>query len=206
MTTPTARAASRFPSMVDPVLAAAKAAARAEAMARRTGFDPALGGRLAAIVLAESPPPQGAIVSGFWPIGDEIDLRPLLIALHARGHRLCLPETVKRGNPLIFRRWQPGDRLIPGRFGTSHPDSETLTPDFLLVPLLAFDRTGHRLGYGAGYYDRTLAALPHAFRLGCAYAAQEIPEVPAGPNDVRLHAIATEQALIRAMAESPRFG
>ncbi len=198
MTTPTARAASRFLSVVDSSLAAAKAVARAEAMARRTGFDPSLGTRLAAIVLAESPPPQGAIVSGFWPMGDEIDIRPLLMALHARGHPLCLPETLKRGNPLIFRRWQPGDQLIPGRFGTSHPDSEMLTPDFLLVPLLAFDRTCHRLGYGAGYYDRTLAALPHAFRLGCAYAAQEIPLVPAGPNDVQLHAIATEQTIIRA--------
>lgn len=187
--------------MVDVSLAAAKAIARAEAIARRAGCDPALGARLAGVVLAGLPPPQGAVVSGFWPIGDEIDIRPLLIALHARGHRLCLPETGKPGNPLVFRRWQPGDRLIPGRFGTSHPDSDTLTPDVLLVPLLAFDRTGHRLGYGAGYYDRTLAALPNAFRLGCAYVAQEIPEVPAGPNDVRLHAIATERSLIRTSEE-----
>ena len=133
-------------------------------------------------VLREMPPPPGAVVSGFWPMGQEIDIRPLLLALHERGHPIVLPETPKRGNPLIFRLWQPGDALVPERFGTLRPDGEVTVPDFLLVPLLAFDRRGHRLGYGAGYYDRTLAGLPGRFRLGVAYAAQEVDEVPAGPT------------------------
>ena len=136
------------------------------------------------------------MVSGFWPIGQEIDIRPLLLTLHQRGHRIVLPETPKRGNPLIFRLWYPGAAMVAERFGTSRPDGPVLTPDFLLVPLLAFDRRGYRIGYGAGYYDRTLAGLPGRFRLGVAYSAQELDEVPAGPYDECLDAVATEQAVI----------
>ncbi len=90
----------------------------------------------------------------------------------------------------------PTIRWSGRQFGTLRPTGAAGTPDFLLVPLLAFDRRGHRLGYGAGYYDRTLAGLCGAFALGCGYAAQEVAEVPAGPNDVRLHAIATEHGVI----------
>ena len=86
--------------------------------------------------------------------------------------------------------------MSPERFGTLRPDGEVRVPDFLLVPLLAFDRRGYRVGYGAGYYDRTLAALPGRFRLGVAYAAQELDEVPAGPYDERLDAVATERGVI----------
>ena len=86
--------------------------------------------------------------------------------------------------------------MVPEPFGTSRPDGAVRLPDFLLVPLLAFDRRGCRLGYGAGYYDRTLAALPGRFRLGVAYAAQELDEVPCGPYDERLDAVATEHGVI----------
>jgi 5-formyltetrahydrofolate cyclo-ligase len=180
------------------LLAELKAEARAVALARRGSLDPALGAALVRVVLDNLPPPPGAIVSGFWPMGPEIDIRPLLHALHERGHAIALPVTPKRGNPLLFRRWRPGDELACGPLGTRQPgpDAETLTPSYLLVPLLAFDRAGRRLGYGGGYYDRTLAALPGATAVGCAYAAQELDEVPAGPEDARLDAIATEAGLV----------
>jgi 5-formyltetrahydrofolate cyclo-ligase len=180
----------------DRALLAAKREARALALARRAGADPGLGAALGDVVLRDITLPEGAVVAGFWPIGDEIDIRPLLYALAARGHPIVLPETPRRGLPLIFRRWQPGAALIAGRFGTSHPDGPALAPDVLFIPLLAFDRAGNRIGYGAGYYDRSLAALPGARRIGCAYAAQEIERVPAGPFDARLDAVATERGVI----------
>jgi 5-formyltetrahydrofolate cyclo-ligase len=175
----------------------AKRALRQRMLAARAAWDPAASGAaVAAMVLQKAPPPPGAIVSGFWPIADELDIRPLLHALHARGHPIVLPVTPKRGNPLTFRLWRPGDVLEAERFGTFRPIGKEQAPDVLLVPLLAFDRRGHRLGYGAGFYDRTLAGLPGRFALGVAFAAQEVDEVPAGPTDMRLNAIATETELI----------
>ena len=180
------------------LLAELKAEARKAALARRATLDPAAGHALVRIVLDHMPPAPGAVVAGFWPIGQEIDIRPLLHALHDRGHPVALPVTPRRGHPLSFRRWRPGDALARGPMGTRQPadTAEPLTPAFLLVPLLAFDRCGHRLGYGGGYYDRTLAALPGATALGVAHAAQELDEVPAGPDDAPLAAVATEAGLI----------
>lgn len=183
-------------------LRAAKKAARVAARQRRLGLDPALGRRLALHALRDAPPPAGAVVAGYWPIGDEIDIRPLLAALMERGHTVVLPETPARGAPLRFRRFSSEAELVREPFGTFAPRGEYATPDFLLVPLLAFDRRGRRLGYGGGYYDRTLRGLPAAGRLGCAYAAQEIAKVPAGPADVRLPAVATEQGVIFCTAEA----
>ncbi|HET6195139.1 MAG TPA: 5-formyltetrahydrofolate cyclo-ligase [Acetobacteraceae bacterium] len=181
---------------ISPDLIEAKRLVRQRMLAAREAWNPACGTALAEHVLREMPPPAGALVSGFWPMGQEIDIRPLLVALHERGHRIVLPETPKRGNPLIFRLWSPGAVMLPERFGTSRPDGEVVVPDFLLVPLLAFDRRGYRVGYGAGYYDRTLAALPGRYRLGVAYTASELDAVPAGPYDERLDAVATERGII----------
>ena len=142
-------------------------------------------------------PPTDAIVSGFWPIRDEIDIRPLLHALHDRGNPIALPVTPRRGEPLTFRAWKPGDVLLTERFGTMRPTGDILLPDMLLIPLLAFDAAGGRLGYGGGFYDRTLAALPDRVRLGCAFAAQQVDAVPVGPYDIRLDAVATEAGIIR---------
>jgi len=182
----------------DVVLQAAKAAARKLARTRRAGLaNAAAPARLAEAVLAHYAPPPGAIIAGYWPMGDEMDPRPLMLALAARGHVLALPVTPPRGEPLAFRAWAPGGALRPGPMGTSEPVAgEELRPDVLLVPLLAFDRAGRRLGYGGGYYDRTLAALPGAKAIGIAYAGQEMPEVPAGPQDMRLPLIATEDSVI----------
>jgi 5-formyltetrahydrofolate cyclo-ligase len=178
-------------------LAAKKIALRTEAMGLRAGCDPALGTLLAEHVMRDCAPPPGAVVAGFWPMAHEIDILPLLNALAGAGHEICLPETPKMGLPLIFRKWQPGEALVEGRFGTMHPLGKVSQPDFVLVPLLAFDARGNRLGYGGGYYDRTLAGLPDAFRLGCAFAAQEFSEVPVEATDLRLHAVATELGVRR---------
>jgi 5-formyltetrahydrofolate cyclo-ligase len=177
-------------------LDALKAAARARALAARAGCDPATGSALCAHVLRDAAPAPGAVVACFWPLPGEIDIRPLLHALDARGHAVLLPVTPRRGLPLDFRRWRPGDVMAPGRFGTPMPIGAAMLPTLLLVPLLAFDLRGNRLGYGAGYYDRTLAALPGVRTLGCAFAAQELDSVPVGPHDVRLDAIATENGVI----------
>ena len=182
----------------DVMLQAAKAAARKLARAKRaTLANIGAPARLAEAMLAQHAPPKGAIIAGYWPMGDEMDPRPLMLALASRGHALALPVTPPRGQPLAFRAWAPGAALRPGPMGTSEPVAgEELRPDLLLVPLLAFDRAGRRLGYGGGYYDRTLATLPGAKAIGIAYAGQEMPEVPAGPQDMRLPLIATEDSVI----------
>jgi 5-formyltetrahydrofolate cyclo-ligase len=182
----------------DTALRDAKAVARKLARAKRAGLASAEAPtRLAEAVLAHYAPPPGAIIAGYWPMGEEMDPRPLMLALASRGHPLALPVTPPRGQPLAFRAWAPGVPLSPGPMGTSEPAEGTaLRPDILLVPLLAFDRAGRRLGYGGGYYDRTLATLPGAKAIGIAYAGQEMPEVPAGRQDFRLPLIATEAGVI----------
>jgi len=175
--------------------AAKKAALRSEMLGLRAGLEPALGAQLAAHVLAADIVPPGAVVAGYWPMPHEIDILPLLHGLLARGHALCLPETTKPGSALIFREWKPGIKMIQGRYNTLHPEGAEIIPDFVLVSLLAFDRYGRRLGYGGGYYDRTLAVLPDVFRLGCGFAAQEVADVPFNETDLPLHAVATELCL-----------
>jgi 5-formyltetrahydrofolate cyclo-ligase len=179
---------------------------RAEAKAKRARIAPTDAAAAATAVrdrvLAANLVPERATVSGFWPIGEEFDPRPLMEALAAMGHRLCLPVVVGRGRPLAFRAWAPGDPLERAGFGLSVPrwDAPPAIPRFLIVPLLAFDRRGYRLGYGAGYYDRTIGELkahvPRLFALGVGFALQEVPEVPTLAHDQRLDAIATEAYLI----------
>lgn len=141
-------------------------------------------------------------VSIYFPMGSEIDTMPLVKALIAAGHRTALPVVAAPRQPLIFRLWSPGDALVDGGFGTSVPaaDKAEVTPDVLFVPLLSYDADGYRLGYGGGFYDRTLAALraegaPVA--VGVAYAAQRVDRVPRGPHDQRLDWIATEAGVVR---------
>jgi 5-formyltetrahydrofolate cyclo-ligase len=156
---------------------------------------------LADIVMNECRPPVGALVAGFWPLPGEIDVRPLLYRLAGAGCHLALPVTPPRGSPLSFRRWAPGAALVQGRFGTRHPPpkhpvGEAVAPNWFLVPLLAFDRAGGRLGYGGGYYDRTLPLFPQAPRIGIGFAAQEMLSVPTDAHDVRLARVATERGII----------
>ena len=146
---------------------------------------------------AIEPAPDG-VVSGYWPIDAEFDVRPLLGALHARGHPCGLPVVVGRGRPLVFRSWRPGDRLEAAAFGVSVPlgDAPEVTPGLLLVPLLAFDDRGFRLGYGGGYYDMTLGALGAGggavTAVGVGFEAQRVDRVPAGATDRRLDWVVTE--------------
>lgn len=147
--------------------------------------------------------PQGGIVSGYWPLADELDPRPCMDRLARLGHPLALPRVRGRGRPLAFHAWRPGDELFAGPFGVMEPspDAPVVSPRILLVPLLAFDRQGRRLGYGAGYYDMVLRDLrardPAPIAIGMAFADQEVEEVPAGPRDQTLDAVATERHLHR---------
>ncbi|MBN3868640.1 5-formyltetrahydrofolate cyclo-ligase [Gluconobacter kondonii] len=135
-------------------------------------------------------------IAAVWPLAEEVDLRPLCHALSEAGRQVLLPETTPKGSPLIFRRWTPSSSMIAGRFGTSHPEGEIEVPDLVLVPFLAFDRSGYRLGYGGGYYDRTLAAL-NVPAIGFGFAGQQIDVVPTGPYDIPLKTIVTEYGVLQ---------
>ena len=186
-----------------------KAELRREASARRATAHiaaPDAGDRLPAVWPRALAPPPGAVVGGYHPIGTEIDPRPLLHALCALGLRLALPCTPTRGAnaPLTFRLWRGGEPLIRSAFGVPEPGAGApiATPTLVLVPLLAFDRTGARLGYGAGHYDRTLppllAADPSLRAIGVAFAAQEVARVPAEPHDHPLDGVLTPEGYIAA--------
>ncbi|HSA82444.1 MAG TPA: 5-formyltetrahydrofolate cyclo-ligase [Geminicoccaceae bacterium] len=178
-----------------------KAELRALLLARRRAAPgPAAAVAVADRLLHEIDVPQGAVVSGYWPLAGELDPRPCLHRLAARGHPLALPRMQGQGQPLAFHPWRRDDPLTLGRFGVMQPDptQPLVTPDVLLVPLLGFDRRGHRLGYGKGYYDRTLRALREGgatpLAIGLAFALQEVSEVPIGPADQPLDAVVTERA------------
>lgn len=163
----------------------------------RPELHPDWGGKIAKTILDAGLIAPGKIVGGFWPFHWEIDIRPLLHRLHDGGWQVVLPETPRVPGPLIFRHWMPSVSMHKGPAGTVHPDGPEMRPDLLLVPMLAFDRLGNRLGYGAGYYDRTLAALAPVDAIGCAYSAQEMASIPATSHDMRLSVIATETGLLK---------
>ena len=153
---------------------------------------------LLAMFQREQPFETPAVVSGFWPIKEEIDIRPLMIELFNRGCQLALPVVQGKGQRLLFRAWRPGDPLEAGVFGTLQPSPkrEVIEPEALLVPLLACDEDGWRLGYGGGFYDRTLVDLRakgQTTAVGVGFGAQLIPEIPHGPQDQRLDWLLTDQ-------------
>jgi 5-formyltetrahydrofolate cyclo-ligase len=141
---------------------------------------------------------QGLIVSGYSPIRSEIDPAPLMEKLAKQGARLALPTVNARGKSLTFRSYTPGDRLTMGMLGIPEPSpaAAEVVPDIMLVPLAAFDAAGHRIGYGAGYYDYTFAHLRKhkaIIGVGLAFAAQEIEAIPALSHDVPLDYVLTEK-------------
>jgi 5-formyltetrahydrofolate cyclo-ligase len=177
---------------------------RAEALARRDAL-PAAERQAAAEKIAGRglplTPARGAIVSGFFPMKSEISPLPLLRKLADAGAQLALPVIAGRGKPLIMRAWVFGAQLKAGQWGIREPlaDAPEVAPDILLVPLACFDRSGQRIGYGAGYYDMTihkLRAKKPVTAIGIAFAAQEIPRVPATARDERLDLVLTERETI----------
>jgi len=191
--------------MADPVsIESRKAELRREAIARRDAL-PAAERAAAAAAIAARPLPvavsPSAIVSGFSPLKSEINPVPLMRAFAAAGARLALPVVAGKGRPLTMRSWNFGEPLDSGVWGIREPKPEApeVFPDILIVPLLAFDRAGHRIGYGAGYYDMTIARLrgmKPVIAIGIAYAAQEIAAVPATPRDAPLDLVLTERETI----------
>lgn len=188
--------------MTDPK--AMKKTLRKEALARRDALDPIwrieASLEMAATARDRIAVEPGLVVSGFWPMRSEVDVRPMMFGLREMGARLCLPAILDK-TTIVFRELVRGGQLVDMGFGTSGPaeDAEVLDPAVMLVPLAAFDRRGHRIGYGAGYYDRAIARLTangHAPRLiGIAFDCQEVAMVPDEAHDVIIGEILTESGL-----------
>ena len=181
-----------------------KAHLRREALARRDALPVEIRKAVAEAIAARAFPlavAPGVIVSGFMPLKSETNPLPLMRKLADAGARLALPVVIGLGKPLIMRSWQWGEPLVPGVWGIRQPPptAPELQPDVLLVPLLAFDRRGHRIGYGAGYYDLTIAQMrakkPIA-AVGIAFAVQEVESVPRTAFDARLDLVLTENETI----------
>ncbi len=181
-----------------------KATLRREALARRDALSADVRAAAAQAIAARPFPvavPPGAIVSGFMPMKSEINPLPLMRKLADAGAALALPAVAGKGKPLTMRAYTFGESLASGVWGIREPgpDARQVDPDILLVPLLAFDRRGHRIGYGAGYYDMTIAGLrarKTVLAVGIAFAAQEIAQVPTTPRDARLDLVLTEREVI----------
>lgn len=191
--------------MSDPSLPDLKARLRGEALSRRDALEPVWRAEasLAAAERVLSLPELHGLdpVSGFWPIRSEIDVKPLLAALHARGRRIGLPVLAKPH--MIFRLWAPGDDLVARGFGLSEPgpEAEEVLPRAMIVPLAAFDRRGGRIGYGKGHFDTAIAAIERrhpVLTIGVAFSVQEVASVPLEPHDRLIDMIVTECELIRA--------
>jgi 5-formyltetrahydrofolate cyclo-ligase len=182
----------------------AKAALRRDVLARREALPAAERAAAAQLIAERSFPvevPRGAVVSGYSPMKSELNPVPLMRKLGDAGAQLALPVVAGRGKPLTMRAWSFGEELASGVWGIREPkpDAPEVFPDILLVPLAAFDRAGHRIGYGAGYYDMTITRIrgtKPALAIGIAFAAQEINQVPATAFDARLDLVLTEREVI----------
>jgi 5-formyltetrahydrofolate cyclo-ligase len=186
------------------ISASAKAELRRATLARRDALPATERAQAAETIAARTFPvavKPGTIVAGFMPMKSELNPLPLMRKLAAAGARLALPAVAGRGQPLIMRAWAFGAPLAAGVWGIREPEpsAPAVAPEIVIVPLLAFDRSGHRIGYGAGYYDLTIAALRARRALiavGLAFAAQEIAAVPASPHDAPLDLVLTEREVI----------
>ncbi|WP_319022491.1 5-formyltetrahydrofolate cyclo-ligase [Meridianimarinicoccus sp. MJW13] len=174
------------------------AARAALPVAGRATLADALARALDSLIDVQVGPVAGRVVSGYWPIQSEPDLRGWLGDQHAAGAVTALPVVETRAAPLVFRRWQPGAPMVRGHWNipVPAPGAEKETPEFVLAPLVGWDQEGYRLGYGGGYFDRTLAALsPRPFVVGVGLDAALLPTIYPQPHDIRLDAIVTQSGL-----------
>ena len=181
-----------------------KAQLREEAFQRRAAVDHAdradASKAAAAHFLDGVPLGRDKIVALYWPIRDEIDCKPLLTKLVDSGQPVCLPVVLGEEVPLQLRLWEEGQALYPSGFGTLAPaeTAPVVVPDIVVIPLLAFDKLGTRLGYCKGYYDRTLAGMPHKpLLVGYAFANQELDFIPREAHDLPLDVLITEAGIRR---------
>jgi len=140
------------------------------------------------------------IIAAYWPISGELDCLPLVEQLWARGHQICLPVTIAENKPLIFRVWQKGQKLIDGGHGIKTPDKNTsiLVPNIIIMPLVAFDKKGARLGYGKGYYDRTIAKMEQKpLLVGYGFALQEVEHINSESHDAPLDYVVSEKKVVK---------
>ncbi|MDF1872421.1 5-formyltetrahydrofolate cyclo-ligase [Vannielia sp.] len=180
-------------SLADEKRAARKAALERRAAAHAAGAAGAAG-HLSEVLAGY----RGVPLAGYMSMRDEIDPTPALEEAAAHGP-VGLPCIAEKAAPLVFRLWEPGDELVPGPFKTMEPRGNEMRPEILIVPLVAFTRQGSRLGYGGGFYDRTLAALRAqgpVLAVGFAYGAQEAESLPLEPTDQPLDMIVTEREVI----------
>ena len=182
-------------------IAVQKQAARKAAMATRKAAHIAAkgaGAAAAAHMLAwlETTPPLH-FISGYMPIYSELDILPAMHKLHERGYAVSVPVIMGNAQPLKFRAWTPEVAMVKGPFGALVPESgEWHRPELLLCPMLAFDPSGQRMGYGGGFYDRSIAALSPVRAMGYAYAAQQVKNLPHEPTDMPLDGVITETGII----------
>ncbi|MEZ2126602.1 MULTISPECIES: 5-formyltetrahydrofolate cyclo-ligase [unclassified Sinorhizobium] len=142
---------------------------------------------------------RGAVISAYWPFRGEPDLRPLLGDVIAEGARVALPVVTEKKKPLTFRLWKPGDRLERGVWNIPYPaEGEIIRPNVVLAPVVGFDRAAYRLGYGGGFFDRTLAELGCSVRaIGIGYSQAELPTIHPQPHDIPMSLIVTESFIIK---------
>lgn len=164
-------------------------------VAERQGIAAAIARGLDEVLAAHFPDIRGKVVAGYWPIRSEPDLRPWLARLHDRGALLALPEVERRASPLVFRPWRPGALMRRGHWNIPVPNTaDRLVPDLVLAPLVGWDGAGYRLGYGGGYFDRTLAVC-QPLAIGTGLQAARLATIYPQPHDIRLAAIVTEAGL-----------
>jgi len=173
--------------------------------AGRARISEQIGAHLAAVLKARGAG-QGTVLSGYWPIKGEPDLRPLLKEMHGAGVAIALPVVETRAAPLVFRRWTPGTKMVRGDWNipVPPPEADRLVPDIVLAPCLGWSDECYRLGWGGGYFDRTLAALdPRPVTIGIAIFAARLPTIYPQPHDIPLNLIVTEDGVSAERTETP---